>query len=48
MDCLQWGTVFLGTNTKFCSIKCYKDYLNDAQEKLDEAVKDELSRKKDQ
>ena len=55
MDCLQCGKVFFGTNTKFCSMKCYKDHINDEeerineeQERINEARKEELSRKKDQ
>lgn len=47
MDCLQCGKVFFGDNIKFCSMKCYQDYIKDSEEKLNEVVKDELSRKKD-
>ncbi len=48
MDCLQCGKVFLGTNIKFCSMKCYKDHLKDAEEDLNKVVKDVLHGKKDQ
>jgi hypothetical protein len=27
MDCIQCGETFFGDNIKFCSMKCYRDYL---------------------
>ncbi|EIJ66724.1 hypothetical protein BD31_I1213 [Candidatus Nitrosopumilus salaria BD31] len=28
MDCIQCGETFFGDNIKFCSLKCYREYLS--------------------
>lgn len=36
MDCIQCGEVFFGHNVKFCSLKCYKEYLKESEKDSDE------------
>jgi len=31
MECIECGETFLGRNTKFCSMKCYKKNVNDSK-----------------
>jgi hypothetical protein len=47
MNCKYCGKVFLGKNAMFCSMKCYKEYTQDLEEKLREVVeRDPLHTKK--
>jgi len=46
MDCIQCGETFFGDNIKFCSLKCYREYLN--QKKTSENIEnDSLDSKSD-
>jgi len=35
MECEECGITFLGTNTKFCSMKCYENHINNLKSEKD-------------
>jgi hypothetical protein len=39
MDCIKCGKIFFGNNIKFCSMKCYKDYMDDSKKSAEEEPK---------
>ena len=39
MDCIECGKTFFGNNVKFCSMKCYKDHMDDLKKERDSTSK---------